>query len=301
MTLDEMSKARTFAILETSCAIVLGIVALVCIIIYLTNKFSERKAEQKRKVALLAAERAEETERRNIELVERTSERLKEIVALNARFEPSFIRGLRPLEDYVNCATRAQAEHFGEVRLKKRVEAYVSSNIDLVKSHIESANNIKRIYDNYLLEYEGLSPMKFDGELGRIESTLCDQHMLHPECEAVLLIYVRYVSPAGNSTYFGQYRISQAHLQVVLRKVGINASEAELRKRERAKVTPKLRYQVLKRDGFRCVQCGVSAADGAKLHVDHIVPVSRGGKTVMSNLQTLCETCNLGKGTDMPI
>ena len=36
--------------------------------------------------------------------------------------------------------------------------------------------------------------------------------------------------------------------------------------------------------------------DGVKLHVDHILPVSRGGKTVMSNLQTLCEDCNCGKG-----
>lgn len=36
--------------------------------------------------------------------------------------------------------------------------------------------------------------------------------------------------------------------------------------------------------------------DGVKLHVDHIVPVSRGGKSVMGNLQTLCEDCNCGKG-----
>ena len=34
---------------------------------------------------------------------------------------------------------------------------------------------------------------------------------------------------------------------------------------------------------------------GVKLHVDHIIPITRGGKTVMSNLQTLCERCNVGK------
>ena len=32
-----------------------------------------------------------------------------------------------------------------------------------------------------------------------------------------------------------------------------------------------------------------------KLHVDHIKPVSKGGKTELSNLRTLCERCNLGK------
>lgn len=42
--------------------------------------------------------------------------------------------------------------------------------------------------------------------------------------------------------------------------------------------------------------CGRGREDGVKLHVDHIVPVSRGGKSVMSNLQTLCEDCNCGKG-----
>lgn len=47
---------------------------------------------------------------------------------------------------------------------------------------------------------------------------------------------------------------------------------------------------------FTASAAGAAAADGVKLHVDHIVPVSRGGKTVMSNLQTLCEDCNCGKG-----
>lgn len=55
-------------------------------------------------------------------------------------------------------------------------------------------------------------------------------------------------------------------------------------------------HDVLRRDGFRCVKCGRGREDGVKLHVDHIKPVSRGGKSVMSNLQTLCEDCNCGKG-----
>ena len=41
--------------------------------------------------------------------------------------------------------------------------------------------------------------------------------------------------------------------------------------------------------------CGASANDGVKLEVDHIVPVSKGGKSTMDNLQTLCERCNRGK------
>jgi 5-methylcytosine-specific restriction endonuclease McrA len=56
-----------------------------------------------------------------------------------------------------------------------------------------------------------------------------------------------------------------------------------------------LRYQVLSRDGGRCVLCGRSQADGVKLHVDHILPRSQGGTATLDNLQTLCAPCNRGK------
>ena len=64
---------------------------------------------------------------------------------------------------------------------------------------------------------------------------------------------------------------------------------------QRRLMTDSLRYDVMRRDGFRCQICGAIAADGYKLHVDHIYPVSKGGKTEMSNLRTLCERCNMGK------
>ena len=58
-----------------------------------------------------------------------------------------------------------------------------------------------------------------------------------------------------------------------------------------------LRLRVLSRDNFRCAFCGRSPATdvGVRLHIDHIVAFSRGGKSVAENLQTLCEACNLGK------
>lgn len=63
------------------------------------------------------------------------------------------------------------------------------------------------------------------------------------------------------------------------------------------KISDKLRYQVLKRDNFRCCACGASPAkdSSVELHIDHIVPWSKGGETVIDNLQTLCSKCNLGK------
>ncbi len=59
-----------------------------------------------------------------------------------------------------------------------------------------------------------------------------------------------------------------------------------------------LRYEILRRDHFRCVLCGASPATepSCRLHVDHIVPVAAGGLTIATNLRTTCEPCNLGKG-----
>ncbi|HLD69567.1 MAG TPA: HNH endonuclease, partial [Candidatus Omnitrophota bacterium] len=59
-----------------------------------------------------------------------------------------------------------------------------------------------------------------------------------------------------------------------------------------------LRYKVLSRDKFKCVKCGISPATdhSCRLHIDHRIPFSKGGRTALENLQTLCEHCNLGKG-----
>lgn len=65
---------------------------------------------------------------------------------------------------------------------------------------------------------------------------------------------------------------------------------------ERRRLTPRLLLEVLERDRYTCQKCGHSRGHGAVLHVDHVVPVSKGGKTEKHNLETLCRDCNLGKG-----
>ena len=59
-----------------------------------------------------------------------------------------------------------------------------------------------------------------------------------------------------------------------------------------------LRMDVLVRDSCTCCICGRNPKThpGLVLHVDHIRPYAKGGKTVKENLQTTCEACNLGKG-----
>ena len=58
----------------------------------------------------------------------------------------------------------------------------------------------------------------------------------------------------------------------------------------------KLRFEILKRDNFTCQYCGRNPKqDKCKLQVDHIIPRSKGGEDIPSNLQASCFECNQGK------
>jgi len=62
----------------------------------------------------------------------------------------------------------------------------------------------------------------------------------------------------------------------------------------RKEISSGLRFKVLSRDSFTCQYCGRSAPE-VVLHVDHVIPVSKGGTNDIRNLVTACEACNLGK------
>lgn len=67
-------------------------------------------------------------------------------------------------------------------------------------------------------------------------------------------------------------------------------------------ISTRKRFEIFKRDSFKCKYCGKSAPD-VILHIDHIEPVSSGGTNHPLNLVTACRSCNLGKSniplTDM--
>lgn len=63
-------------------------------------------------------------------------------------------------------------------------------------------------------------------------------------------------------------------------------------KNQRRLMTKELREQIMRRDNYTCQICGKYMPDRVGLQIDHIVPVSKGGKSVPSNLQVLCSVCN---------
>lgn len=63
----------------------------------------------------------------------------------------------------------------------------------------------------------------------------------------------------------------------------------------RRSIPNRIRFMVMKRDGYRCQLCGRTANDGVQLDIDHKIPWSKGGSSQVDNLWVLCNPCNSGK------
>lgn len=82
-----------------------------------------------------------------------------------------------------------------------------------------------------------------------------------------------------------------------LEEIGFEATLKEYHsKNQRKLMTKALRKEIMKRDHYTCQMCGKFMPDEVGLHIDHIVPIAKGGKIVPSNLQVLCSKCNGTKG-----
>lgn len=180
---------------------------------------------------------------------------------------------------------------------------------DSIHRLLEQIKENREQYDIYVSQVGQLQSMITEDEAKRlkvsykkyleIEKALFEEQKLKPALDMELICVVKYTSPAGRNHYEKSYAYSYVdvllRLQELQETVKQRETEEYKRKVERSKVTPKLRLAVIERDGRRCQICGARQEDGVTLHVDHIIPVAKGGKTEMSNLRTLCDMCNQGK------
>jgi len=97
---------------------------------------------------------------------------------------------------------------------------------------------------------------------------------------------------------------AQNNLQEMMRGIGRGGNGSTKKKtssnklKERGKLTDSMRYKIMRRDDFHCVICGATGKENT-LVIDHIIPIAKEGKTIVSNLRTLCTKCNAGKGTKL--
>lgn len=73
----------------------------------------------------------------------------------------------------------------------------------------------------------------------------------------------------------------------------------KLKKVKRTNISKTIRYEVMKRAGFKCECCGAmpDKDNNVILTVDHIIPLTDGGTNTEDNLQCLCKRCNRGKSS----
>lgn len=156
----------------------------------------------------------------------------------------------------------------------------------------ELSTNFKGVsYENVRRNVYFLSKSSY----AEIESQAVHSIKINPIINLKIRVRVFYISPAGRNYYAKDYLIDFNGLNEIFERISEKNLYKESIKYQRALMTNSKRYDILKRDGFRCQICGRTQLDGAKLEVDHIIPVSKGGKTVDHNLQTLCHECNQGK------
>jgi len=86
--------------------------------------------------------------------------------------------------------------------------------------------------------------------------------------------------------------------QEVVEEEIIQEIEKEFKHKTKRTPNERLKVQVLIRDGNKCRLCG-TIVTGENLHFDHITPWSKGGETILENLQVLCSKHNLAKGNLM--
>lgn len=268
---------------ETSILICISIVQLlaVCIILYFVIKKRNEK---------------------HTEYVRKTSLRYNALLSLNQAFHFNDIPNTS-FPYRANLNSKAQFDRFN-------YHKFFLSIIDNERSSYETLSRVinlnRLLYAKYkedcsklpaFMDEGSLSDLKFSHKrYCKLEKSICSQNVLSPVLDITIACSASYTSPQGRSHYEGHENYNMQDIASAFQQL----QQVEVRKEtaayQRFLMSSKLRYEILTRDNHRCRICGRGAQDGVTLHVDHIVPVSKGGKTIASNLRTLCSDCNLGKG-----
>ena len=106
-----------------------------------------------------------------------------------------------------------------------------------------------------------------------------------------------YISPAGRSRIENKLWMNVSVIKGIMNEISKSVGKRSHSRHQRNIMTNDLREAIKKRDNYTCCKCGnnVYEEPNLLLEVDHIIPISKGGKTEASNLQTLCWRCNRAK------
>jgi hypothetical protein len=119
-----------------------------------------------------------------------------------------------------------------------------------------------------------------------------------PALEVPYPIYkFQYVSAGGNSSQETTVKLDSITIDSLIETMSEKIKFKKSAAGQRSLMTANFRNYIKTRDKFECKYCSVSISKEPNLllEVDHIKPVSKGGLSVETNLQTLCWRCNRTK------
>ncbi len=237
------------------------------------------------------------------EHVQSTSKKISDIELLNGSY--SFY-SFNPISFSCECNSKYE---YDRTDLREFLKRCMEEDLDHFRTLLQKTKENDSLYSFYKFEYNDIINTTSPEEqrlydkyryYESMEFSFCEDLKCRPQCSLAIRVQKEYTSPKGKNHYHMVYDFNHNEIKTCFEEI-LQQRERESdrqyqQQEERAKMSNRLRYEILKRDGFRCVLCGKSQTDGVKLEVDHIKPVSKGGKTEESNLRTLCENCNRGKG-----
>lgn len=181
---------------------------------------------------------------------------------------------------------------------KKAYPKQIQNLYQLVEE-LETLRDAKQIIENYKTEYQqylGDVPafiMENDeaGFYSRLGFANIDESVLTVEYK------FSYTSGGGMAQRSFTVPMTEETIAELINVLESKLTASAFAKEQRALMTKKLRESIKARDNYTCCNCGnsIHVEPNLLLEIDHIIPVAKGGQTVVDNLQTLCWKCNRAK------
>lgn len=133
---------------------------------------------------------------------------------------------------------------------------------------------------------------------GRLKRELGFERVIFDEVNYPTYTF-QYVSAGGNSSAGCEIVFNPEQIEDFIDFLGENIKFKKSVAGQRALMTQALRTSIKERDDYTCQKCGANIYEETNLllEIDHIIPLSKGGTSIESNLQTLCWRCNRSKGS----
>lgn len=177
------------------------------------------------------------------------------------------------------------------------------SNLYLLIEELETLKDAKKIIENYKLEYKqylnNVPKFVLDNDEAGFYSRLGFAHIEDSDLE--IEYKFSYTSDGGFAKREFTFPMTEDNIVELIKTLENKMTNTYFVKEQRVLMTHKLREQIKKRDHYTCCICGnsIQKEPNLLLEIDHIIPVSKGGKTTEDNLQTLCWKCNRSKSNKL--